>query len=219
MSSVRLEAVARETVEIPLQPASFDIWDKKYRLVTRSDFDGLACAVLLNELGMIDEIKFVHPKDMQDGKVEISERDITTNLPYVPGVYLAFDHHVSETFRSPGERPNHIIYPDAPSAARVVYEHFGGKSRFAPSLTEMMLAVDNYDAQGKVWRVQESYPYVAWELPACVYQGYIVYDLNVGRYMADNMPQEGKVDWLAGKEGRIDMKRFNADELRRAGSR
>ncbi len=83
----------------------------------------------------------------------------------------------------------------------------------------MMVAVDNYDAQGKVWRVQESYPYVAWELPACVYQGYIVYDLNVGRYMADNQPQEGKVDWLAGKEGRIDVKKFSADELRRAGSR
>jgi hypothetical protein len=83
----------------------------------------------------------------------------------------------------------------------------------------MMVAVDNYDAQGKVWRVQESYPYVAWELPACVYQGYIVYDLNVGRYMADNMPQEGKVDWLAGREGRIDTRKFNADELRRAGSR
>ncbi len=85
--------------------------------------------------------------------------------------------------------------------------------------TWALAAVDNFDAQGKVWRVQESYPYVAWELPACVYQGYIVYDLNVGRYMADNMPQEGKVDWLAGKEGRIDMKRFNPDELRRAGSR
>jgi Protein of unknown function (DUF1329) len=83
----------------------------------------------------------------------------------------------------------------------------------------MMVAADNYDAQNKVWRVQESYPYVAWELPACVYQGYIVYDLNVGRYMADNMPQQGKVDWLAGREGRIDMKRFNPDELRRAGSR
>ena len=85
--------------------------------------------------------------------------------------------------------------------------------------TWALVAVDNYDAQGKVWRVQESYPYVAWELPACVYQGYTVYDLNVGRYMADNMPQEGKVDWLAGREGRIDMKRFNPDELRRAGSR
>jgi nanoRNase/pAp phosphatase (c-di-AMP/oligoRNAs hydrolase) len=120
--------------------------DKKYRLVTRSDFDGLVCAVLLNEMDLIDEIKFVHPKDMQDGKVEISERDITTNLPFVPGVHLAFDHHLSETFRNPGDRPNHIIYPDAPSAARVVYEHFGGKSRFPAPFNAMMLAVDKSDS-------------------------------------------------------------------------
>ena len=58
---------------------------QKYRLVTRSDFDGLVCAVLLSELELIDDILFVHPKDMQDGKIEITERDITTNLPYVPG--------------------------------------------------------------------------------------------------------------------------------------
>jgi nanoRNase/pAp phosphatase (c-di-AMP/oligoRNAs hydrolase) len=119
---------------------------QKYRLVTRSDFDGLVCAVLLNELDMIDDIKFVHPKDMQDGKVEISERDITTNLPFVPGVHLAFDHHVSETYRNPGERPNHIIYPDAPSAARVVFEHYGGKGRFPAAFLEMMEAVDKGDA-------------------------------------------------------------------------
>src|SRR5664279_2521357 len=119
--------------------------DNKYRLVTRSDFDGLACAVLLNDLNLIDEIKFVHPKDMQDGKIEISERDITTNLPFVPGVHLAFDHHLSETFRNPGERPNHIIYPDAPSAARVVFEHYGGKNRFPAPFTEMMIAVDKSD--------------------------------------------------------------------------
>ena len=118
----------------------------KYRLVTRSDFDGLVCAVLLRHLDMIDEIKFVHPKDMQDGKVEISANDITTNLPFVPGVHLAFDHHLSETFRNPGERPNHIIYPDAPSAARVVYEHFGGRSRFPASWDEMMAAVDKGDS-------------------------------------------------------------------------
>lgn len=119
---------------------------QKYRLVTRSDFDGLVCAVLLNELDMIDDIKFVHPKDMQDGKVEISARDITTNLPFVPGVHLAFDHHLSETYRNPGERPNHIIYPDAPSAARVVFEHYGGKSRFPAAFLEMMDAVDKGDA-------------------------------------------------------------------------
>ncbi|MGE5336367.1 MAG: DUF1329 domain-containing protein [Gemmatimonadota bacterium] len=85
--------------------------------------------------------------------------------------------------------------------------------------TWMLLVEDLYDAQGKIWRAMESYPYIAWELPACVYQGYISYDLNVGRYMADNQPQEGKVDWLAGREGRIDPNKFNADELRRIGGR
>ncbi len=119
---------------------------QKYRLVTRSDFDGLVCAVLLNELEMIDDIKFVHPKDMQDGKVEITDRDITTNLPFVPGVHLAFDHHLSETYRNPGERPNHVIYPDAPSAARVVFEHYGGKGRFPAGFLEMMEAVDKGDS-------------------------------------------------------------------------
>jgi hypothetical protein len=74
--------------------------DSKFRLITRSDFDGLVCAVLLKELDLIDEIKFVHPKDMQDGKIEVSDRDITTNLPYVAGVHLSFDHHASETMRN-----------------------------------------------------------------------------------------------------------------------
>jgi len=118
----------------------------KYRLVTRSDFDGLVCAVLLNELDMIDEIRFVHPKDMQDGKIEITDRDITTNLPYVPGAHLAFDHHLSETIRNPGERDNHVIDAHAPSAARVVYNYYGGQRRFPGISSEMMEAVDKADA-------------------------------------------------------------------------
>ncbi len=81
----------------------------KYRLVTRSDFDGLVCAVLLKSIELIDDIQFVHPKDMQDGKVPITERDIITNLPYVANAHLVFDHHHSETLRNKGERPNHII--------------------------------------------------------------------------------------------------------------
>jgi nanoRNase/pAp phosphatase (c-di-AMP/oligoRNAs hydrolase) len=121
--------------------------DQKYRLVTRSDFDGLVCAILLNEMEMIDDIKFVHPKDMQDGKIEITDRDITTNLPYVPGAHLVFDHHASETVRNAGERPkNYIIYPGAPSAARVVYECYGGQTRFPDSFDDMMTAVDKSDA-------------------------------------------------------------------------
>lgn len=119
---------------------------KKYRLVTRSDFDGLVCAVLLKHLDMINEIKFIHPKDMQDGKIELSERDVTANLPYVPGVYLAFDHHLSETIRNTGEHPNHVIYPEAPSAARVVYDYYGGKKAFPVSWDEMMAAVDKGDS-------------------------------------------------------------------------
>lgn len=115
-------------------------------MVTRSDFDGLVCAVLLNQLDMIDEIKFVHPKDMQDGKVEITSRDITTNLPYVPTAHLAFDHHESETIRNTGERPNHIISATAPSAARVVYDHYGGAATFPTVSNEMMEAVDKADS-------------------------------------------------------------------------
>ena len=120
--------------------------DTKYRLVTRSDFDGLACAVLLKEMNMIEQIKFVHPKDMQDGKIEVTARDITTNLPYVSGVHLAFDHHHSETIRNENIQPNHIIDPLAPSAARVVYNYFGGKDRFASISQEMMEAVDKADS-------------------------------------------------------------------------
>ncbi|HLN24820.1 MAG TPA: exopolyphosphatase [Patescibacteria group bacterium] len=118
---------------------------KKFRLVTRSDFDGLVCAVLLKHLDMIDDIKFVHPKDMQDGVVQITDDDITTNLPYVQGVHLAFDHHLSETMRT-GLHDNHVIEPDAPSAARVVFNYYGGTAAFPETFDSMMAAVDQGDA-------------------------------------------------------------------------
>ncbi|MDN3578250.1 exopolyphosphatase [Chitinimonas viridis] len=118
---------------------------QKYRLITRSDFDGLVCAVLLKELDLIDDILFVHPKDMQDGKVAVTDRDISTNLPFVPGIHLAFDHHLSETLRNE-KRDNHIIIPSAPSAARVVYEYYGGKKAFPRVREDMMEAVDKGDS-------------------------------------------------------------------------
>lgn len=119
--------------------------EKNYRLITRSDFDGLVCAILLKEVGIIQDIKFVHPKDMQDGKVKLSNNDISTNLPYVDGVHLAFDHHLSETIRNE-KRDNHIIDPYAPSAARVVYNYYGGSERFPSAWDEMMAAVDKGDS-------------------------------------------------------------------------
>ena len=101
---------------------------KKFRLVTRSDFDGLVCAVLLKKLDMIDDILFVHPKDVEDGKINITETDITTNVPYDPNCHMAFDHHESESIRYGDKVPdNFVLDPTADSAARVVYRHFGGR--------------------------------------------------------------------------------------------
>lgn len=117
-----------------------------YRLITRSDMDGLVCAVLLKELGLVHEIDFVHPKDMQDGKIEVTDRDITTNLPYVPGVFISFDHHDSEAKRVGGFHANHVNDPHAPSAARIVYDYFGGQTCFPKVSDAMMLAVDKADA-------------------------------------------------------------------------
>jgi nanoRNase/pAp phosphatase (c-di-AMP/oligoRNAs hydrolase) len=118
----------------------------RYRLVTRSDFDGLVCAALLKHLGILDDILFVHPKDVQDGKVELTDRDITTNLPYRPEVALSFDHHSSEELRVTDAAANRVAVPDAASAARVVYDHVGGAGRFPRVSAEMMDAVDKADA-------------------------------------------------------------------------
>ena len=118
------------------------------RLVTRSDFDGLACAMMLKSLGKIDSIKFVHPKDVQDGKIELGADDITTNLPYDPRVGLAFDHHESEIDRLKAVETGGklIIDENAKSAARVVYDYFGGKAVFPTIAEELMAAVDKGDS-------------------------------------------------------------------------
>ncbi|MBR0147351.1 MAG: exopolyphosphatase [Eubacterium sp.] len=120
----------------------------KKRLVTRSDFDGLVCAMLLREIDLIGDIKFVHPKDVQDGKIELSENDITTNLPFDKRVGIAFDHHESELIRNKKEdyEGKYIIDGDAKSAARVVYDYYGGAETFKRVSEEIMIAVDKGDS-------------------------------------------------------------------------
>ena len=119
---------------------------EKFRLVTRSDFDGLMCAVLLRHLDLIDDITFVHPKDVQDGVVDIGPRDILTNLPYAEDAHLVFDHHHSETLRNAVPARNHVIDPAAPSAARVVYDYYGGREAFPKVSDDAMVAVDQADS-------------------------------------------------------------------------
>ncbi len=118
--------------------------EDRFRLITRSDFDGLASAILLKELDLINEVKFVHPKDVQDGLVDIRQGDITTNLPYSKAASYVFDHHISELARV-GHKSNYFLDPSAPSAARVVWDSFGGKERFKNVSEEMMTAVDRAD--------------------------------------------------------------------------
>jgi len=115
------------------------------RLLTRSDFDGLVCGVLLREAGIIDEYKFVHPKDMQDGKVEVTREDVLTNVPYVKGCGLWFDHHLSEEERKAFPYDFEGASYRAKSAARVIYDYYGGKERF-PRFDDMMTAVDKTDS-------------------------------------------------------------------------
>lgn len=115
------------------------------RLVTRSDFDGLACGALLKEAGIIDHWKFAHPKDLQDGLVEITENDCLANVPYVEGCGLWFDHHSSEHERLQLEGKFKGESRITPSCARIIYEYYGGREKF-PQFDDMMEAVDKVDS-------------------------------------------------------------------------
>lgn len=120
--------------------------DNQMRLLTRSDFDGLACAVLLKEIGLIDSYKFVHPKDIQDGKVDVTNNDILANVPYVPGCGLWFDHHLSEQKRVGPDTEFAGSFKEAPSCARVIWEYYGGHDKFRAHFDDMMEAVDKCDS-------------------------------------------------------------------------
>ena len=99
------------------------------RLVTRSDFDGLICGMLLKEAGIINSWQFVHPKDLQDGLFRPTENDVLANVPYVPGCGMWFDHHSSEEERVGWEQNVKGESRPAPSAARIIYEYYGGAER------------------------------------------------------------------------------------------
>jgi nanoRNase/pAp phosphatase (c-di-AMP/oligoRNAs hydrolase) len=126
------------------------------RLVTRSDFDGLACGTLLIYLGLVDEWKFVHPKDIQDGLVEVTDQDILANIPYVKGCKLWFDHHSSESERLKGGVKFEGDSRLAPSCARIIYDYYGGEAKLGRFST-MMEYVDRLDS-GNLTEEEISHP-------------------------------------------------------------
>ena len=104
------------------------------RLVTRSDFDGSVCTAILEELGLIDDILYVHPKDMQDNKIEVNKNDILANVPFVNGCGLWFDHHSSEHERLQLDGKFKGDSKKAPSAAQVIYDYYKQDKAFADKL-------------------------------------------------------------------------------------
>jgi nanoRNase/pAp phosphatase (c-di-AMP/oligoRNAs hydrolase) len=115
------------------------------RLITRSDFDGLACAVFLKEAGIVDSWKFAHPKDLQDGLIEVTANDCLANVPYVEGCGLWFDHHASEEERRAHEGSFVGDSRPCPSAAHIVYDYYGGKEKF-DRFDDLLVAVDKVDS-------------------------------------------------------------------------
>lgn len=115
------------------------------RLVTRSDFDGLICGMLLKEAGIIDEWTFVHPKDLQDGLFKPNENDVLANVPFVKGCGMWFDHHSSESERLGWDQKVSGESRLAPSAARIIYDYYGGSEKF-PLYEDMIIAVDKVDS-------------------------------------------------------------------------
>ena len=117
------------------------------RLLTRSDFDGLGCAAILKEAGVIDDIKFVHPKDVQDGKIDVTGNDVLANIPYAPGCGLWFDHHSSEEERQAHHGFEGACDPTSASASRVIYNYYGGRDKFTGDhLRDLVAAVDKADS-------------------------------------------------------------------------
>ncbi|MFI3253325.1 MAG: exopolyphosphatase [Eubacteriales bacterium] len=115
------------------------------RLITRSDFDGLACAVFLKEAGIIDSWTFAHPKDLQDGLVEVTKDDCLANVPFVPGCGLWFDHHSSELERDAFKGQYVGESRQCPSCAHIIYDYYGGKEKY-PRFDDMLIGVDKVDS-------------------------------------------------------------------------
>lgn len=122
----------------------------KASLFTKSDFDGLVCAALLKNAGMVNNIVFVHGFDVEQGRVEIKEGDIMCNLPETAPCKLCFNY---------GAGLN-----DAKSSARLVYDYIGENASYENKdlVLDLLHAVDK--AQSGEFTIEDVLEPKAWDM-------------------------------------------------------
>ncbi len=118
------------------------------RLLTRSNFDGLACGALLTEKGIVDEYKFIHPRDIQNGTEKVTANDVLANVPYASGCGMWFAYHSSKEERLKMENIKFEgdSRSDALSAAQVVWDYYGGEKTFGKHFEPLLEAVNTSDS-------------------------------------------------------------------------
>jgi len=128
------------------------------RIITRPDFDGVVCAVILYETeNVIEPVQWVHPNDMQKGLVDVQPGDIIANLPYDERCSLWFDHHYTNRI----DKPFKGAFEIAPSAAGVIFKYY--KNRLQRDYSELIKEADKIDSADLSMdevRHPEKYPYV-----------------------------------------------------------
>ncbi len=115
------------------------------RLVTRGDFDGLVCSVIITSQESIDSISLIHPQDITDDRFEVRSTDILANLPYHPKCAKWFDHHLLTDNNPKPPQTYEGAYAVAPSAAGLVYDYYGGRNKL-PQFEEMVRQADRLDS-------------------------------------------------------------------------
>lgn len=115
------------------------------RLITRGDLDGLTSSVIITSNEKIDSVKLVHPQDITDQRIDVTKNDILANLPYDSRCGKWFDHHIlTDNNPKPPEKFDGA-YGLAPSAARLVYEYYGGERKM-PQFKQLVAETDRLDS-------------------------------------------------------------------------
>jgi oligoribonuclease NrnB/cAMP/cGMP phosphodiesterase (DHH superfamily) len=117
------------------------------QIVTHGDFDGVVCAALVGLWTQIEFVFFTGPENVRGN--QLGPRDVVCDLPHPAREVRAwFDHHPGniEEARQMNWSVGEGAAFEAPSAARVAYEHLKEKVNFADYLSQTVEAADRVDS-------------------------------------------------------------------------